>query len=158
MIKNDLKELKIEIKKFDQCKEVRNLNVPHNRDNFINLTVLDVLINNKLINLEDKEFIFSSKKESLKENLMKKIKRVYQFEFLSSNYFKVWLSDPIKIFNLVHIVINLRIRSTIQTRIAKSFLITLKISSSPMLRTMKGIRDCYFILPVIFYSTFKITL
>ena len=39
----------INIKKFDQCKEVRNLNVIHNRDNFINLKILDILLSNNII-------------------------------------------------------------------------------------------------------------
>lgn len=93
-----MKEMNIEMKKFDQCKEVRNLNVPHNRDCFINLTVWEVLLNNNLIRKEDKEKIFSSSQERLKEILSKKIKQIYQFEFLASTYFKTWLRDPIKIF------------------------------------------------------------
>jgi hypothetical protein len=43
-LKTELQKINIEIRKFDRCREVRNLNVPHNRDNFINLTVLQVLI------------------------------------------------------------------------------------------------------------------
>lgn len=97
-IKQDLKDLKIDIKKFDQCKEVRNLNVPHNRDNFINLTILEVLVNNKIIEKEEYDLIFSSNNDHLKEYLLKKVKNLYQFEFLKSTYFKNWLKDPIKIY------------------------------------------------------------
>ena len=39
----------ISIKKFDQSKEVRNLNVIHNRDYFINLKIVDVLLSNNII-------------------------------------------------------------------------------------------------------------
>jgi hypothetical protein len=99
-IKDDLKELEIEVRKFDQCKEVRNLNVPYNRDNFINLTVLEVILNNKLITVNDYIIIKNSDKVKLKENLSKKIKDVYQFSFLKSNYFKIWLNDPIKIYHV----------------------------------------------------------
>ena len=96
-IKKDLKELRIDIKKFDQCKEVRNLNVSHNRDKFINLTIIEVLLNNKIIDNNEYEVIFCSENESLKEFLLKKVKQLYQFEFLRSNYFRNWLKDPIKI-------------------------------------------------------------
>jgi hypothetical protein len=89
--------LKIDVKKFDQCKEVRNLNVPHNRDSFINLTTLEVLINNNVIDENNFYNIFSSDNHELKETLQKKIKNVYQFEFLKSPYFRNWLQDPIKI-------------------------------------------------------------
>lgn len=96
-IKKDLKDLQIDIKKFDQCKEVRNLNVPHNRDKFINLSVLEVLMNNNIIDQEDCRLIFTSENLRLKNFLTSKIKYQYQFEFLKSNYFRNWLKDPIKI-------------------------------------------------------------
>ncbi len=96
-IKKDLKELKVDVKKFDQCKEVRNLNVPHNRDKFINLSILEVLMNNSIIDQRDCQIIFSSDKHRLKEFLSGKVKDQYQFEFLKSNYFRNWLRDPIKI-------------------------------------------------------------
>lgn len=100
-IKNDLKILRIDVKKFDQCKEVRNLNVPHNRDNFINLTVVDVLINNNIIEYSECQKIFNSNNNRLKEYMTKKIKTLYQFDFLRSNYFRNWLNDPIKIFSVI---------------------------------------------------------
>ncbi len=99
-IKNDLKILKVDIKKFDQCKEVRNLNVPHNRDNFINLTIMEVLINNNILNEKDYKTIIQSQNENLKQFLSKKIKNLFQFEFLSSSYFRSWLRDPIKILDV----------------------------------------------------------
>ncbi len=99
-IKKSLKELNIDLKKFDQCKEVRNLNVPHNRDNFINLTILEVLINNNIIDSQNYFKIYSSDNHTLKEVLNKKIKYVYQFEFLKSNYFRNWLGDPIRILSV----------------------------------------------------------
>jgi hypothetical protein len=99
-IKNDLKVLQIDVKKFDQCKEVRNLNVPHNRDNFINLTVVEVLINNNIIEIPECHKIFNSNNFRLKDYMNKKIKTLYQFEFLKSSYFRNWLNDPIKIFSV----------------------------------------------------------
>lgn len=99
-LKSSLRELNIDVKKFDQCKEVRNLNVPHNRDNFINLTILEVLINNNIIDSQNYFKIYSSENQKLKEVLNKKIKNVYQFEFLKSNYFRNWLRDPIKILSV----------------------------------------------------------
>lgn len=95
-----MKFLRIDVKKFDQCKEVRNLNVPHNRDNFINLTVIDVLINNNIIEYAEVENIFNSNKNRLKDFITKKIKTLYQFDFLRSSYFRNWLNDPIKIFSV----------------------------------------------------------
>jgi hypothetical protein len=89
--------LKIDVKKFDQCREVRNLNVPHNRDKFINLSILEVLVNNEIIDPIEVQIIFSSENDSLKSFLLSKIKYQYQFEFLKSNYFRNWLKDPIKI-------------------------------------------------------------
>jgi hypothetical protein len=89
--------LKIDVKKFDQCREVRNLNVPHNRDNFINLSILDVLVNNEIIDPVEVQLIFSSDNHSLKTFLLSKVKYQYQFEFLKSSYFRNWLKDPIKI-------------------------------------------------------------
>lgn len=99
-IKNDMKVLRIDVKKFDQCKEVRNLNVPHNRDNFINLTVVDILINNNIIEYEECQKIFNSNNNRLKDYMTKKIKTLYQFDFLRSTYFRNWLNDPIKIFSV----------------------------------------------------------
>ncbi len=96
-IKKDLKDLKIDVKKFDQCKEVRNLNVPHNRDKFINLNIIDVLLNNDIIDHQDCQIIFSSDNKKLKDFLTTKVKYQYQFEFLKSGYFRNWLKDPIKI-------------------------------------------------------------
>jgi len=53
LIKDDLSSINIEMKKFDQCAEVRNLNVAHNRDNFIDLTIMQMLLNNNIISNED---------------------------------------------------------------------------------------------------------
>ena len=99
-VKNDLKILKIDVKKFDQCKEVRNLNVPHNRDNFINLSIVDVLINNNIIEYKECQKIFNSENIKLKKYITKKIKDIYQFDFLKSSYFRIWLKDPIKILTV----------------------------------------------------------
>jgi hypothetical protein len=99
-IQKDFRTLNVDIKKFDQCKEVRNLNVPHNRDNFINLTIVDVLMNNKIISQDDYNKIFTSTNDRLKDFLMKKVKHAFQFDFLSSSYFRFWLKDPIKILDV----------------------------------------------------------
>ncbi len=103
-IKNDLRILKIDVKKFDQCKEVRNLNVPHNRDNFINLTVIDVLVNNSIIEHFECQKIMNSDNKKLKDFLLKKVKTLYQFNFLGSSYFRNWLNDPIKIFSVIFLI------------------------------------------------------
>ena len=97
-LKKDLKKLNIDVRKFDQCREVRNLNVPHNRDNFINLTILQVLVNNQIIDENDLTCIINSNNSNLIELLKKKIKNHFQFDFMKSNYFKSWLKDPIKIY------------------------------------------------------------
>lgn len=106
-IKNDMKVLRIDVKKFDQCKEVRNLNVPHNRDDFINLTLIDVLRNNNIIEDFECERIFTSNNNRLNEYISKKIKFLYQFEFLKSSYFRNWLNDPIKILSVNFFLFNL---------------------------------------------------
>lgn len=95
--------LRIDLKKFDQCKEVRNLNVPHNRDNFINLNVVEVLINNNIIEKCECEKIFNSNNTRLQQYMTRKIKTLYQFEFLRSSYFRNWLNDPIKILSVLFI-------------------------------------------------------
>jgi hypothetical protein len=59
--------------------------------------VLDILLNNKIIDQQDVVKIFSSENEDLKCFLNKKIKYLYQFEFLKSAYFRNWIKDPIKI-------------------------------------------------------------
>ena len=65
-VKNVCLDLNIEIKKFDQSKEVRNLNVKHNRDNFINVKIVDVLVNNELITKEQSNIM---RKKANKEML-----------------------------------------------------------------------------------------
>ena len=87
----------INIKKFDQSKEVRNLNVIHNRNNFINLKIVDILLSNNIINKNDLFKINDSIDNDFNNILNTKVKLFYQFNFLSSSYFKNWLKDPIKI-------------------------------------------------------------
>lgn len=96
-IKQSFIDHKIELQKFDQSKEVRNLNVKHNRDQFINLRVIDVLLNNNLINSSDSVIILKSNDQAIISLLTMKIKTFFQFYFLHSTYFKNWLKDPIKI-------------------------------------------------------------
>ena len=96
-LRNELDNLNVQLKKFDQCGEVRNLNVSHNRDNFIDLTIFQMLLNNLIIKNEDIPIIMEKASESLKSLLNKKVKCHYHFDFLSSNYFKKWIRDPIKI-------------------------------------------------------------
>jgi hypothetical protein len=96
-LRGDLSKINVEMKKFDQCGEVRNLNVSHNRDNFIDLSVLQMLINNSIIRKEDVETIMNFASSSVLAILNKKVKYHYQFDFLYSKYFKQWIKDPIKI-------------------------------------------------------------
>jgi hypothetical protein len=99
-VKKAFAYMNINIKKFDQSKEVRNLNVKHNRDNFINLKIVDVLINNNLITKEDSITMLEHANHEVISILNMKIKYFYQFDFLKSNYFKSWLKDPIKLKNI----------------------------------------------------------
>ena len=99
-VKKAFAYIKINIKKIDQIKEVRNLNIKHNRDNFINLKIVDVLINNNLITKEDSIAMLEHANHEVVSILNMKIKYFYQFNFLKSNYFKEWLKDPIKIKNI----------------------------------------------------------
>ena len=92
--------MNIDIKKFDQSKEVRNLNVKHNRDNFINLKIVDVLINNDLITKDESATMLVQANNEVLNILNMKIKNFFQFDFLKSTYFKAWLKDPIKIKNI----------------------------------------------------------
>ena len=98
-VKKALANMNMDIKKFDQSKEVRNLNVKHNRDNFINLKIVDVLVNNGLITKENSITMLSQANHEVISVFNMKIKNFYQFDFLKSNYFKAWLKDPIKIKN-----------------------------------------------------------
>jgi len=87
----------IDTKKFDQRAEVRNLNINHNRNKFLNLTVLELLINNKVLSQGDIVHINNSNNQRLNALLSKKVKNHYQFDFLQSNFFREWAKDPIKI-------------------------------------------------------------
>ena len=78
----------ISIKKFDQSKEVRNLNVIHNRDYFINLKIIDVLLSNNIISKNDLLKINDNINSEFLNILNMKIKLFYQFNFLCSSYFK----------------------------------------------------------------------
>lgn len=99
-VKKAFANMSIEIKKFDQSKEVRNLNVKHNRDNFINLKIVDVLINNDLITKDESATMLVQASNEVLNILNMKIKNFFQFDFLKSTYFKAWLKDPIKIKNI----------------------------------------------------------
>ena len=156
-IKHDLKHLKIDIKKFDQCKEVRNLNVPHNRDNFINLTIMDLLINNNIIEFMECQKIFNSNNIKLKDFMSKKIKTLYHFDFLRSSYFRNWLNDPIKIFSVRNFFLFLRINFII-TKIVRNSLTIRKIFSRVILRIMIDTKSYYYTLLAIFCFIFKIIL
>ena len=99
-VKKAFADMNIDIKKFDQSKEVRNLNVKHNRDNFINLKIVDVLINNDLITKDESTTMLVQASKEVLNILNMKIKNFFQFDFLKSTYFKAWLKDPIKIKNI----------------------------------------------------------
>jgi len=88
----------IDTRKFDQCAEVRNLNIHHNRHNFLNLTVAELLKKNCVLTTEDLSFIENLNNDRLNTLLNKKVKSHYQFDFLRSSYFKAWARDPIKIY------------------------------------------------------------
>jgi len=97
LIKDEFSKLKVEMKKFDQCAEVRNLNVSHNRDNFIDLTVIQMLLNNGIINSDDVGTILTFGSEDFVKLMNTKVKYQYQFGFLASSYYRQWIRDPIKI-------------------------------------------------------------
>jgi len=88
----------IDTRKFDQCAEVRNLNIHHNRHNFLNLTIAELLIKNKVMNAADIKYIERLNNTKLNTLLHKKVKFHYQFEFLNSSYYQNWIKDPIKIY------------------------------------------------------------
>jgi len=98
----------IDTRKFDQCKEVRNLNIHHNRNNFLNLTILELLRRNNVLRANDVIYIENLKSTKLNELLNKKVKYHYQFDFLNSDYYKDWARDPIKIYQ------NLRSEGTLK--------------------------------------------
>jgi len=97
LLKDDLTKLNIDMKKFDQCGEVRNLNIAHNRDNFIDLTILQMLLNNSIITNYDVGVAMAYGDEKLISLLNMKVKYQFQFHFLPSKYYKQWIRDPIKI-------------------------------------------------------------
>ena len=97
-LRNELSKINIHLNKFDQISEVRNLNITHNRDNFIDLTIIHLLLNNSIFKDEDLPAVMnyiSSRPSSL---LNKKVKHNYQFDFLNSRYFKNLMRDPVKLF------------------------------------------------------------
>jgi hypothetical protein len=94
-------------KKFNQFAEVRNLNVHHNRNNFLNLTILELLKKNNLLSSKDIKLIVSLKNEKLVHLLNKKVKYHFQFDFLYSDYYKQWVKDPIKIYQSVMMFLKL---------------------------------------------------
>ncbi len=133
----------INIKKFDQCKEVRNLNVIHNRDNFINLKILDILLSNNIISKNDLLKINDSVDCEFIKILNTKVKLFYQFNFLSSSYFKNWLKDPIKILKR-------------ENKIEEKFSNHSKSLFKKCPEEYKNINYYYYILLVILYFIFKI--
>jgi len=88
----------IDTRKFDQCVEVRNLNIHHNRHNFLNLTIAELLIKNKVMTPSDIKYVEKQNNVKLIELLRKKVKFHYQFDFLHSEYYQNWIRDPIKIY------------------------------------------------------------
>lgn len=100
-IQENSKGLKFKYRKFNQIREVRNLNIIHNRDHFIDLTVSDFLINNNIISSKELETIMNSNRSNLIELLQIKIKYHYQFCFLKSSFFKDWIKDPVLIYKSV---------------------------------------------------------
>jgi len=106
------------LSKFDQCNEVRNLNVSHNRENFINLTILEVLQKNGIIKESATEIILNSNKKKIKDFMFEKVKNVYIFDFLKSSYFKMWINDPLRIYQSVRMIFNIldQRRSKIKSR------------------------------------------
>ena len=80
--------------KFQQSKEVRNLDIFHNRDEFINLTVMEFLRNTEIFDLESSELILG-KCDSDDEFFHCRIKVHYFFDFLQSEYFRKWIIDPV---------------------------------------------------------------
>jgi len=93
----------IDTRKFDQCAEVRNLNIHHNRNNFLNLTIAELLVKNKVMTVADIKYIEKFNNTKLNTLLNKKVKCHYQFEFLNSEYYQNWIKDPIKIYQNMRI-------------------------------------------------------
>ena len=91
----------LETKKFNQIAEVRNLNIHHNRNYFLNLTILELLKKNNLLSSKDLKMIDDIKNDKIVNLLNKKVKYHFQFDFLSSSYYKEWVKDPIKIYQSV---------------------------------------------------------
>jgi hypothetical protein len=92
----------IDTRKFDQCVEVRNLNIHHNRNNFLNLTIAELLVKNKVMTVPDIKYIEKQNNLKLIELLRKKVKFHYQFDFLHSEYYQNWIKDPIKIYQNIN--------------------------------------------------------
>lgn len=91
----------IDTRKFDQCKEVRNLNIHHNRARFLNLTVAELLVLSGVVSKNEMNNLNSEGNGKLFELLLRKVKDHYQFDFLRSDYYREWVRDPIKIYQSV---------------------------------------------------------
>jgi len=93
LIKKDLKDLKIKINRFSQSVQ-RNIK-PRENLLFLNLTYMDLLLNNSKLKLEQKEQILGSNNKLLIKLMDEKIKNLFQFTFLKSNYFASWIKNPL---------------------------------------------------------------
>lgn len=107
----------IDTRKFDQCVEVRNLNIHHNRNNFLNLTIAELLVKNRVMTTSDIKYIEkTSNCSKLNVLLNKKVKFHYQFDFLNSQYYQNWIRDPIKIYQNISVENNYKQKKSSQNK------------------------------------------
>ena len=108
-IQNFSKFLPINLKKFDQD-EVRMIDPSHNINQFINLTISQLLINNKIVTEHELKLLVELNDSFILKLLNKKVKKHYLFDFLSSDEFKQWLKDPMKLYEKVIILVKIRLK------------------------------------------------
>ena len=95
----DFKEFNVKTRKFDQSKEVRNLNILYNKDNFLNKTILQIVRRNNIVDDEHLEFFIQNNR--INQILNQKVKNHFHFNFLKSSTFNNWIKDPLKIYQSV---------------------------------------------------------
>jgi hypothetical protein len=92
-----LRKHNVNIKYFDQKVIVRNIDIDFNREQFLDLTLLEFLETSEIISSSQLENLRHNSEDEVTKFLDSKIKLHFQIDFLNSEYLKQWLRDPNKL-------------------------------------------------------------
>jgi len=73
-------------------------------ETFLNLSYIDLLVCAKELSNTDKNLIYGSKLETLIQIMKQKIKFLFQFNFLKSNFFENWIQNPLNLVKINFII------------------------------------------------------